>query len=259
MTTHVMLDLETFSTAPDAAIVQIGAIQFDLEAKTWDYDAGFERTVTLQSSILAGGRVDPETIEWWRRQSTQARSSISWCLETGTLTSALDAFIKWFPKDTCLWSHGASFDVPVLESAFRSDGRAVPWDHRRVRDTRTLFELADHLAGWSRPKRETAHTAAADARDQAEDVRAAHAALRGLVGFNEVRAERPRTINLNDTVRVTLTAAGADAWRLRHNSEPPTYTNLQLPLWEIAHTFGAMLYNGSTQVPFESMELKVVP
>ena len=183
---HIMLDLETFGTAPDAAIVQVGAVIFDVGSRS-GLDLTFERTVALQSSILAGGSVDADTIAWWRKQSAEAQRSIEY---GQTIADALHAFVDWFPKDAYLWSHGAAFDVPVLASAYRALGLREPWDYRRVRDTRTLFALAAELAGWEKPQRETAHTALADAVAQAEDVRAAYVALRTRVAFGEARELR---------------------------------------------------------------------
>ena len=173
-----MLDLETFSTSPSAAIVQIGAVRFDLDNGPFGAYFTFERTIALQSSILAGGEVDAATIAWWRTQSIKAKAGISSYLDDpGTLASALDAFTTWFPMGAFLWSHGAAFDVPVLESAFRSLRMSIPWDYWQVRDTRTLFDLARTFAGWEKLASETAHTALADAVAQARDVRAAHVAL----------------------------------------------------------------------------------
>lgn len=187
---HVMLDLETFGTALDAAIVQVGAVRFDLVSPNMLRDDGFERTVALQSSILAGGGVDADTVAWWRHADRSAESRIS--IESGAerIGVVLSAFSDWFPEGAYIWSHGAAFDVPVLASAYRALGMREPWDYRRIRDTRTLFVLAGELAGWDKPQRETAHTALADAVAQAEDVRAAYAALRARISFGEAREQR---------------------------------------------------------------------
>lgn len=177
METHVMLDLETMGTAPSAAIVQIGAVTFRLGDEPYVNPTGFQAQVALQSSLMAGGSLDIETMRWWCERNPEAQHSIS--ADAGPLAGTLQSLVSWWPDDAYLWSHGAAFDVPVLESAFRAVGLKVPYDYRRVRDTRTLFDLAAALAGWQRPKRETAHTALADARAQAEDVVAAWKALKG--------------------------------------------------------------------------------
>ena len=177
---HIMLDLETFGTNPSAAIVQIGAVVFYLDDEPQPLPASFERTVALQSSILAGGKVDVETVGWWRSQSFDAKAAV--CSDAVPLAPALVAFALWLPLNAYLWSHGAAFDVPVLDSAYRSINTAPPWNYRRVRDTRTLFWLAETTAGWQKPKRMTAHTARADAAAQAADVVSAYTALCGDKG-----------------------------------------------------------------------------
>ena len=93
-------------------------------------------------------------------------------------------------------------------------------------------------------------------RDVSRALRDAEARMDAL----EAREQRDkRTINLNDRVLVDLTATGARMWRVAYKSEPPTYVDLPLSLWEVANVFGSSLYNDSTDLPFMSMELKVVP
>lgn len=63
------------------------------------------------------------------------------------------------------------------ESAHHALGLKPPWDHRTVRDVRTVRYLAERLTPWRRPTEETAHDALADAVAQARWVRDAHRAL----------------------------------------------------------------------------------
>jgi DNA polymerase III epsilon subunit-like protein len=191
--THVMVDLETLGTAPNAAIIQLGAVKFALEGPEvvaqrvpGVVDNFFEATVAAQSAIFAGGSVDPDTVAWWRQRPEQTRAVVE--SDAERLCVVLSRFAHWLGDVEALWAHGASFDVPILESAFRSLGLSVPWRYTKVRDTRTLFWAAESLSNWKRPRRETAHTALADAVAQAEDVRQAWRALKKLnefkAGFN---------------------------------------------------------------------------
>lgn len=153
---HVMIDLETMGTRSDAAIVQIGAVEFDplinlvgppgAQATTLPF-GGFEQSVSLQSSIIAGGTVDQSTIDWWRRAPATARLSIQ--TDTRPLVDVLHAFLRWFPPGeyTRVWAHGAAFDLPILENALRAFNLTPPWSYKYVRDTRTLFDFAT-ASGW---------------------------------------------------------------------------------------------------------------
>lgn len=161
----VMLDLETFSTAPNAAIVQIGACFFD--PVSTEIGDKFAANVNLASSLMLGLHVDPNTVEWWSN-----REHGHLMANPKPLAFVVSMFRDWFlsgpdGKEANIWSHGAAFDVPVLDSSYRACGIAVPWGYRHVRDTRTLFALALDL-GWEKPDgKEPAHEGLADAVAQA--------------------------------------------------------------------------------------------
>jgi exodeoxyribonuclease VIII len=65
----IMLDLETMATTRDAAIVAIGAVEFD--AASGLIGDRFYVPVDLVSSVSAGGRIDADDAE------TQARHAIA--------------------------------------------------------------------------------------------------------------------------------------------------------------------------------------
>jgi hypothetical protein len=144
----------------------------------------FERTIALQSSLLAGASIDPDTLAWWQRQSSEARIAVS--TNTVTLRQTLDDFTQWFEETTStevpirLWANSPSFDAVVLESAYRSLDRTPPWNFRHLRDQRTILDMAAELTGWKRDSKHTAHTALADAIAQAAEVREAYGALRNI-------------------------------------------------------------------------------
>jgi hypothetical protein len=255
---HIMLDLETMSTAPDAAIVQVGAVRFDLEtgivcspathakftppeqSPTPALGHWFERTVALQSSLLAGGRIDPDTVAWWRKGHAEAKISIESNAER--LGVVLSAFSTWYPPGAILWSHGAAFDVPVLDCAYLSLGNlfpiTAPWSYRDVRDTRTLFWLAE-LAGWQKPKRETAHTALADAVAQAEDVCAAYTWLKSKPDDNDG----------------SLGLLTADAYHVWESAKIAG----NKPAQEIAHYFHERICQARSELRGASFDLSRVP
>lgn len=172
---HHMLDLETLSTAPNAAILQIGFARFD-PLGTGVTDT-FERTVSLDSCLQVGLKIDGDTFAWWLSQSEAARRSV--ITDSQPLARVLTDLNVWLGylnleiPENVIWSHGAAFDVPILASAYRAYGYKEPWDHRLVRDTRTLFWLVAQR-GWEKSKHETAHTALADAVAQVADVQSAY-------------------------------------------------------------------------------------
>ncbi|EMW6552618.1 3'-5' exoribonuclease [Citrobacter werkmanii] len=69
-----MVDLETMGSGPDAPIVSIGAVYFD--PSTGNTGAEFYQVVSLESSMSFGMKPDASTIQWWLKQSSEARSAI---------------------------------------------------------------------------------------------------------------------------------------------------------------------------------------
>lgn len=158
---HMMIDLETMSTAPNAAVAALGIAVFDRE----NILNISHFTVNVASCLLAGAHVDDGTVQWWRGQSSEAKDAIS----HGGLhyRRAMNQLRSKWLEYGCerVWSHGSNFDVAICE--FYGE---MPWSYRQVRDTRTLFEIAQGM-GWKRPEGQgIAHVASTDAANQAKAV-----------------------------------------------------------------------------------------
>lgn len=169
-----MIDLETLGLGPTAAIMQIGAALFETQVNrrvVSTVDDGFEVNVSVASALIHGrAHADQGTIEWWRKRPA---SNLSYVTSNGRpLPEALDQLAAWLKANNVerVWGHGAAFDIAILEHAYRAVGMEVPWSHRDVRDTRTVFWLAEQK-GWKRPNTgEPVHTGLMDALAQAEEV-----------------------------------------------------------------------------------------
>jgi hypothetical protein len=135
-----MLDLETMSTKPNAAIVAIGAVVMNFEENY--LGAAFYRVVSLSSSMEAGLVVDSETIMWWMKQADFARKVMQGC-DTSPLTLVLTDFANFLRYQHAvgeihLWGNGAAFDNVVLRSAYEATKVIQPWDYRGDRCYRTM-------------------------------------------------------------------------------------------------------------------------
>ena len=136
---HIMLDLETMSTIPNAAILSIGAVRFS--------DVGiadtFYQTVSLSSSMVAGLTVDSDTIMWWVGQGNDAIESLQ--KDAIELPEALQAFIEWVGEEPFIWSNGANFDSVIIENAMRETDLKCPWHYGNVRCHRTITKLCHNV------------------------------------------------------------------------------------------------------------------
>ena len=137
---HVMLDLETLGTVPGASIISIGAVQFDMDGSIGET---FKQNISAASCREAGFVEDPNTIAWWAKQSEEAQKLV--VQDTKPVQAVVSNFSQWFMRNGCefIWGDGATFDVTLLEAAYRKLGVAAPWKFWNVRDLRTAIHLFD--------------------------------------------------------------------------------------------------------------------
>lgn len=135
----VMLDLETMGQGPEAAIVSIGAVEFDRERR--EVGDGVHILVDLRSSVQSGGVMDPDTVLWWLKQSDQARTHLNsgHPLHVAVALQQLTIFLKSCCelRDVRIWGNGSDFDNVILASAYRRLQLEVPWKFWNNRCYRT--------------------------------------------------------------------------------------------------------------------------
>ena len=158
---QVMIEIETLSSASNAAIVSIGACMFDM-TKGADY-------ADPEDSFLVG--IDPEyytaentssvdfdisarTVKWWSQQSDAAKASLK-INQMTDLKQALEhlgvwLFNKGFEKDNTpyekgaarVWAMPSQFDLVILRNAAKhvyGSTNDVPWHYRQETDARTYM------------------------------------------------------------------------------------------------------------------------
>jgi hypothetical protein len=178
MSKHLMLDLETLDTAPTSCFTQIGWAVFDW-AENDVQESGLICIDANDAHVKWGLTISWETLRWWMQQSQVARTNM--CQPGIPLKEALlklAACQNWKSLDG-VWSHGASFDIPILDHAWRKVmGGFSPWHHKQVRDTRTIFALTSPV--WPNQDGQ-GHCADADAINQAKALQSCYPRLRKLI------------------------------------------------------------------------------
>ena len=143
MLTDVMIDLETLDVLPTATILTIGAVKFDPfgdDVKNPECVKFYTR-VDIDSCDRLGATVSSATLEWWAGQDQAAQDEAFDPTDRVDVVQALEQLYKFCWGAKRVWSHGAGFDVIILENYFRKIGKAIPWQFWEVRDTRTLFDI----------------------------------------------------------------------------------------------------------------------
>jgi hypothetical protein len=155
----IMIDIETLGTRSDAAILQIGLVQFDRETGEF----GKQLLVSVDRDFYDDNpqfHVDEQTVKWWEKQGAEAQRSLE-INKVATLAIALDMVTEFFVEtagftksfsfgEDAVWGLG-QFDIPILNYAFGvtyGAGDAMPWGFRQERDLRTVLAEA-HRDGKS--------------------------------------------------------------------------------------------------------------
>jgi hypothetical protein len=139
---HLMLDLETGGTVPGCAIRSIGAVFFDFDGR--EPGPSYYANISRESCDVLGLITEVETENWWK-DHPEAEALLA--EDQQALPAALLRFMMFAEEhgteELCVWSHGAGFDIPIIEAAMRECAITPPWKFRNCRDTRTLLWLAE--------------------------------------------------------------------------------------------------------------------
>lgn len=183
MIKHIMIDIETLSTAKNAVVLSIGAVLFDPKSgKILD-----EFYKELRLSDQANRKVDVSTVQWWIGQVAQhpERASLflqelydNKCTARNALLLLRD-FIgshRVADHDLCVWACDPDFDLDILATLYAEYGLNVPWKYYEPKSVRTVRMLGKEL-GLPKLDDTKTHNALEDCIRQVKEVNRAYMAL----------------------------------------------------------------------------------
>lgn len=153
----VMIDLESMGVGNKPALIQIAAVQFDINSG--NIGSTFDMKIDLQSSMDAGLDINAGTIKFWMTHPSINQETRNIVLsETGdhtkggnTLEHVCNVFAKWLKDNNIKYVHGngAASDNVWLRSAFSAVKVDSPeLSFRNDMCYRTLRTLATRK-GWN--------------------------------------------------------------------------------------------------------------
>lgn len=160
MSSHLMIDIEGLATGPDTTILTIAAQSFD------PFGSGCENMRHYYTRVSLEGQenrsIDDSTVAWWGTQPEEAQEE---ALGEGAdrihIKTALEDLYKLAWQHDFVWAQGPTYDMNILEHAYKENGMPLPWKFYRVRDSRTVISLWPDC-----PKPPTTHHALEDVRKQ---------------------------------------------------------------------------------------------
>lgn len=120
--TDVMLDIETLGTFPGVAIMEIGAVLFNVNTGEISEKYVFQSTLNSQTQIDNGFKYNLNTIKWWEKENPTLFKKLR-----GSTTNYVKVgkeFQKWYRSlpnyvDLRIWGNSARFDIGILEGFYR--------------------------------------------------------------------------------------------------------------------------------------------
>lgn len=168
-TTHIMLDLETLGTKPGSVILSIGAYIF-LTPTSELQDFGYHRALQVDEQVEKYGlTIDPNTAEWWKGQSEEAKLT-AFAEEVdifSTLCELSDSLADMRKYGAIkLWGNSARFDLSILEAAYQVCNIKTPWTYKEEGCYRTLAAVFEEILPRPKEFEGTPHNALHDAINQ---------------------------------------------------------------------------------------------
>ena len=138
----LMVDLEGLGTGPETTILTIAAQEFDPLVRD-SFGRSYYVRVTLESQEERS--IEQGTIDWWATQPAIVRDEAFAENDRISLRDALEGLYKFMWQAKRIWAQGPTYDMNILEHAYKSLNIPLPWKYYSVRDSRTLFGLCPNL------------------------------------------------------------------------------------------------------------------
>lgn len=183
MTKHFMVDIETLSTAVNAVVLSVGAVEFD--PFTGNIEREFYREMRLD--LQQGRHISASTVQWWAKQISGNPSSNILAKSNADKTIPVDVVCELGQfinggvafsvgrvedyKDIAVWACDHDFDLAILSDLYGELRLPVPWKFWETRSVRTA-RMLNTIAGIEVPQRVVTHNALEDCERQVEEVSA---------------------------------------------------------------------------------------
>lgn len=163
-TINVMVDLETLGLKPDAKVISIGAVVFDIEKDLGDE---FYKEIDWENG---SGTIDASTVKFWFSQAKKGNfppldSTTPEFIAVQGFWEFLSEVSGNFNKQVILWANGTDFDIPKIDRLFTHHHANEAFRYNAVRDYRTIAKVFGKYG--LPPDKVDHHNAVADARWQA--------------------------------------------------------------------------------------------
>ena len=225
---HFMVDIETLSTAVNAVVLSVGAVEFD--PITGEIKRKFYYELDLSEQKQR--HISTSTVQWWFKQCVENPKNVDLILKENKWKNGVEfvliklgAFISGEEQEEeyekiAVWACDPDFDLAILSNLYEEHNLPVPWKYSEPKSVRTVRTLTQ-VAGIKITTEEANHNALDDCIRQAKEVTAL------LSTLHRLGKHRQNLINAYN---------GLVACR-RSNDETHLFSNIDNVLYQIGKTF----------------------
>lgn len=163
---HLMFDIETLATVPNAIVLSVGAVLFTKEGIV----DKFYVNLSMKEQLDKGRAISESTFYWWMQQSQEASAALT--KDVFAVRAGLGQLWHWM-NHTCqidmkhvkVWGNGATFDNVIMRDILKQYGYSEEYMWRFWNDRCHRTYVAENNIEKVKPT--VAHDALADAAAQA--------------------------------------------------------------------------------------------
>ena len=137
---HMMIDLETFGVQHNCVVLSAGIVVFR-DCAPFDASNILHKEyhkLSVSAQVEEGRVIEAGTLRWWLDPTRIGKIPLDGEILLGNLLRLISGVWEEFGCKR-VWSHGATFDLMILQNA--AGKRPLPWKYHDMRDTRTLYEV----------------------------------------------------------------------------------------------------------------------
>lgn len=192
-----MVDIETLSTAVNAVVLSVGAVEFD--PITGEIKRRFYGELDLSGQKQR--HISSDTVQWWFKQSVENQKSIDIMLKENKWKNGVKFVLHRFKEfiwgyanflaDTnsrnegyekiSVWACDPDFDLAILANLYEEHNLSIPWKYSEPKSVRTVRALAElHSIGL--PRDNASHNALEDCIRQVAEIAELNRVIRQYKG-----------------------------------------------------------------------------
>ena len=137
---HIMIDIETLATTPDAVVMSVGAVKFDPTSDQPPYSKTLWRP-DIDEQTERDRHVSESTLEWWAKLPQHIQDDAFSEDSRIPVTEFMKELNRYCVGADKIWCQGPQFDMLILENLYIQWGHHFGWQFWQVMDCRTLFQL----------------------------------------------------------------------------------------------------------------------